>query len=445
VKSSGAVRKIGAISMGNLGEIYDFTVFGLSVPFLAKHFFPGGQPLTAILSTFAVYAVAFGARPFGGILFGYLMDRIGRVRVLVITIWLMAAGTAAIGVLPTYDTIGVAAPILLIAARFAQGLAMGGEFTGSMIYIMESAPRERRGQWVGIAFTFATLPLAIATAILLGFQSMIGEGDYLAWGWRVPFLLGGLIGVVGFVMRSGLNDPAEYELARKSAAFQDKYRGLTRSARKSMLYVAMLMPIQAVAAYLLLGFMYTFLVRHAGLDSKTALLANGAGILTYSLLGAVAGTLSDRFGRKTLLSAGALWIALIAYPSIWLAANGSLLGVVLGQVALGFGIGLYGAPCTVTSTELFPTQSRATAHALAYQITVAVLGGTTPLICAWLISALNTPLAPGWYVTGFAVVNLLLIQFLPETKDVVLSVSISDDADEPALKRIPKRPTTGTL
>ena len=445
MKSSGAVGKIGAISMGNLGEIYDFTVFGLSVPFLAKHFFPAGQPLAAILSTFAVYAVAFGSRPIGGVLFGYLMDRIGRVRVLVITIWLMAAGTAAIGLLPTYGVIGIAAPILLVVARFAQGLAMGGEFTGSMIYIMESAPQGQRGRWVGIAFTFATLPLAIATAILLGFQSVIGKSDYLEWGWRIPFLLGGLIGVVGFAMRRGLDDPDEYKLARKSAAFEDKFRGLTRSARKSMLYVVMLMPIQAVAAYLLLGFMYTFLVRQAGLDSKTALLANGAGILTYSLLGAVAGTLSDRFGRKTLLSAGALWIALVAYPSIWLAANGPLLGVAIGQVALGFGIGLYGATCTVTSTELFPTQSRATAHALAYQITVAVLGGTTPLICAWLINALNAPLAPGWYVTGFAVVNLLLIQFLPETKDVVLSRSIGNDVNEPALQAIAERRTTGTL
>ncbi|NUX99510.1 MFS transporter [Paraburkholderia youngii] len=445
VKFSEAVRKIGAISIGNLGEIYDFTVFGLSVPFLAKHFFPVGQPLAAILSTFAVYPVAFGARPFGGVLFGYLMDRVGRVRVLVITIWLMAAGTASIGLLPTYDTIGIAAPILLVAARFAQGLAMGGEFTGSMIYIVESAPQGRRGQWVGIAFTFATLPLAIATAILLGFQSLIGKADYLEWGWRIPFLFGGLIGIFGFVMRKGLDDPAEYELARKSAVFEDKYRGLTRSARKSMLYVAMLMPIQAVAAYLLLGFMYTFLMRQVGLDSKTALLANGAGILTYSLLGAAAGTLSDRFGRKRLLTAGALWIALVAYPSVWLAANGSLPWVVLGQIAIGIGIGLYGATCTVTSTELFPTQSRATAHALAYQITVAILGGTTPLMCAWLISALNTPLAPGWYVTGFAVVNLLLIQFLPETKDVLLSRSVCDDGHESGLHGIPERRTPGTL
>ncbi|SAK98210.1 major facilitator transporter [Caballeronia calidae] len=432
MSSNSARRKIGAISIGNLGEIYDFTVFGFSVPFIAAHFFPSGSSTAAILSTFAVYAVAFVARPVGGIVFGYLMDRIGRVRVLSITIWLMALGTAAIGALPTYQQIGIAAPILLVLCRFAQGLAMGGEFTGSMIYIMESAPKGKRGSWVGIAFTFATLPLFLVTVILLGFQTITGREIYADWGWRIPFLIGGLIGIVGVQMRKNLEDPEEYKQAVRNAEFNDALRSVSRSARKSMLYVAMLMPVQAITAYLLLGFMYTFLVKQVGLDSKTALLANGAGIFVYSALGSVSGALSDRFGRKALLSAGSLWIALFAYLSIWLAANGSLFQVVLGQVALGIGIGLYGATCTVTSTELFPTHSRATSHAIAYQITVAILGGTTPLVCAWLVSALHSPLAPGWYVTGFAVLNFLLIQFLPETKDVDLHSSVEEPgAGEP--------------
>ncbi|SAK98285.1 general substrate transporter [Caballeronia calidae] len=426
MSSNGARRKIGAISIGNLGEIYDFTVFAFSIPLIAAHFFPSQDSSSALLSTFAVYAVAFLARPIGGIAFGYLIDKVGRVRVLAITIWLMAVATAAIGVLPTYQQIGIAAPTLLILCRFAQGLALGGEFTGGIIYIMESAPKGRRGRWVGIAFTFATLPLFFVTVVLLGFQTVIGKELYADWGWRVPFLIGGLIGIVGFQMRKKLEEPEEYLFAVRNAEFNSMLRSISRPARKSMLYVAMLMPVQAVTAYLLLGFMYTFLVKQVGMDSKTALLANGAGIFVYAILGAVSGTLSDRYGRKTLLSVGTLWIAMVAYPAIWLAAHGSQLQVVLGQVALGIGIGLYGATCTVTSTELFPTQSRAISHAIAYQITVAVLGGTTPLVCAWLVSVLKSPLAPGWYVTAFAVLNFFMVQFLPETKDVDLHTSVAD-------------------
>ncbi|MEM5316837.1 MFS transporter [Paraburkholderia sp. JHI869] len=424
--SNGARRKIGAISIGNLGEIYDFTVFAFSIPWIAMHFFPSGNSSAALLSTFAVYAVAFVARPVGGVTFGYLMDRIGRVKVLAVTIWLMAFGTAAIGVLPTYQQIGITAPVLLVLCRFAQGLALGGEFTGGIIYIMESAPKNKRGRWVGIAFTFATLPLFLVTVILLGFQTVISKEIYADWGWRIPFLLGGFIGVVGFQMRKNLEDPDEYKRAVRHAEFSSVLRSVSRPARKSMLQVAMLMPVQAVTAYLLLGFMYTFLVKHVGMDSRTALLANGAGIFAYAILGAVSGTLSDRFGRRALLSAGALWITAFGYLSVWLAAHGSLLEVVLGQVALGVGIGLYGATCTVTSTELFPTHSRAMSHAIAYQITVALLGGTTPLVCAWLVSALDSPLAPGWYVTAFAAINFLMVQFLPETKDVDLHTSVLD-------------------
>jgi MFS transporter, MHS family, proline/betaine transporter len=444
VSSTGARQKIGAISIGNLGEIYDFTVFGFSIPFIASHFFPAGNPVAALLSTFAIYAVAFVARPVGGVFFGYLMDKIGRVRVLVITIWLMAAGTACIGLLPTYQHVGLTAPILLVICRFAQGLAMGGEFTGSMIYIMESAPHGQRGRWVGIAFTFATMPLFLVTVILLGFQTMLGKDVYSEWGWRCPFLLGGLIGVIGFYMRRGLDDPEEYKLALKRAAFQNRFRGLTRPALKSMLYVAMLMPVQTVTAYLLLGYMYTFLVKQVGIDPKTALLANGIGIFVYSAFGSIAGILSDRFGRKPLLSIGALWIAAVAYLSIWLAANGSLLQIILGQVALGIGIGLLGTTVTVTSTELFSTQSRATAHAISYQITVAILGGSTPFVCAWLVNVLHTPLAPGWYVTAFAVINLIMIQFLPETKDVDLRTARHDSETERSSPTLIEKPNTSS-
>ncbi|MFD2884003.1 MFS transporter [Pseudomonas lini] len=157
-KTTSSRRSLAAGAIGNFGEIYDFAVFGFSIPILSVHFFPGSDRTAALLSTFAVYAVAFVARPLGGLMFGYLADRLGRIRVMAMTVWLMALGTAIIGLLPTYATIGIAAPLLLLLCRIAQGLALGGETTGSTSYIVESAPENRRGYWLGFTLIFLTCP-----------------------------------------------------------------------------------------------------------------------------------------------------------------------------------------------------------------------------------------------------------------------------------------------
>jgi MHS family proline/betaine transporter-like MFS transporter len=421
---------LSAASIGNFGEIYDFAVFGFSVPFIASHFFPGSDPVAAILKTFAVYAVAFVARPVGGLVFGYLLDKMGRVKVLAITIWLMAAGTALIGLIPVYETIGIAAPILLVACRLAQGFAMGGETTGSTSFILESAPNRGRGRWVGIIWFFAHIPNAFVALMLLGMQLAFGMEDYLNWAWRVPFLLGGLIGIIGWWLRRNLDDPEEYTRATSKAKFRNPLRAVTRSGWKSMMYLAMIQPLQTVGSYLLLGFMYTFLVKQAGLDSTAALVSNAAAIVVLAAVIPIGGALSDRFGRKRILSVGALWIAAVAYLSVSLAAKGTLMDAIIGQTLIAIGIGLYGGACFVAAAEFFPTHFRATGHALAYQVTVAVLGGTTPLISAWLVSALDSPLAPGWYVTFMAIVCLILVQFVPETRDVDLSISVEGHVPE---------------
>lgn len=432
---SSAKRTLSAASIGNFGEIYDFAVFGFSVPFIATHFFPGTSPATAILKTFAVYAVAFVARPLGGLVFGYLLDRVGRVKVLATTIWLMAAGTAMIGLLPTYDAIGIAAPIILVLCRLAQGFAMGGETTGSTSFILESAPVKGRGRWVGIIWFFAHLPNALVALMLLAMQVFIGKEAYLDWAWRVPFVIGGLIGIAGWWLRSSLDDPEEYKLATRGKPSTSPLRAMTRSGWKSMMYVAMIQPVQTVGSYLLLGFMYTFLVRETALDSMPALLSNAGAIVVLAVFIPVGGALSDRFGRKPILSAGALFIALVAYLSIRLAANGTFFDAVVGQMLVAIGVGIYSGACFVTAAEFFPTHFRATGHAISYQVIVAAMGGTTPLISTWLVRTLGSPLAPGWYVTAVAVACLILIQFVPETKDVDLSRSV--DEQDKRVERVP--------
>ncbi|CAD6516229.1 MFS transporter [Paraburkholderia metrosideri] len=424
-----SIRTLSAGSIGNFGEIYDFAVFGFSVPILSIHFFPGTDCTAALLSTFAVYAVAFFARPLGGLMFGVMADKVGRVRVMAMTVWLMALGTAVIGLLPTYGTVGIGAPILLVLCRIAQGLALGGETTGTTSFILESAPDDRRGGWIGLTLIFSHLPNALVAVLLIGLQLAAGATAYADWVWRVPFLAGGLIGVVGFWLRRNLDEPDEFKQATRKTGSKNPLRTAIRAGGlKGMLNVAMIQPIQTVGSYLLLGFMYTFLVRVAKLDPTSALFTNAAAIVVLSFMIPLGGVLSDRFGRKRILSIGAAWLAFAAYPGVYLAATGTITGALLGQLLLVLGVGLYGGACFVAAPEFFPTAFRATGHAISYQVTVAIFGGTTPLIGTLLVQAFGSPLAPAYYVALVAVACLVSIQFVPETRGVRLRTSASSAA-----------------
>lgn len=434
MSSTEGKRRLGAGAIGNFGEIYDFAVFGFSVPILSQHFFPKSDPTAALLSTFAVYAVAFFARPIGGLVFGYLADRIGRVKVLAITIWLMAAGTAVIGLLPTYASIGVLAPALLVLCRLAQGFALGGETTGSTSYILESAPDDSRGWWVGIIWFFAHIPNALVALMLAGLQFVAGEELYGDWLWRVPFILGGLIGVIGFWLRRSLDDPEEYKAAMRERKDTNSFRSMARAGGyKPILYVLMVQPVQTVGSYLLLGFMYAFLVKEAHLHPTDALMTNAAAILALSAIIPVAGRLSDRIGRKKVFTLGAVWILVAAYPAVMLASTGNLTNAFIGQLLLAVGIGIYNGAAFPAAAEFFPTSYRATGHAIAYQLAVAIFGGTTPLIATWLVSSTGSPLAPGLYVTAIAFIGLVLVQFVPETKGVKLRTASASDEEAAVL------------
>jgi MHS family proline/betaine transporter-like MFS transporter len=429
VAKQSSIRTLAAGSIGNFGEIYDFAVFGYSVPILSTHFFPGTDRTAALLSTFAVYAVAFFARPLGGLVFGVMADKVGRVKVMAMTVWLMALGTAVIGLLPTYATIGIGAPVLLVLCRIAQGLALGGETTGTTSFILESAPVDRRGGWIGLTLIFSHLPNALVAVILIGLQLAAGATTYADWVWRVPFLAGGLIGIVGFWLRRNLDESDEFKQATRKTGSKNPLRTAIRAGGlKGMLNVAMIQPIQTVGSYLLLGFMYTFLVRVAKLDPTSALFTNGAAIVVLSFMIPLGGVLSDRFGRKRILSIGAAWLAFAAYPGVYLAATGTITGALLGQLLLVIGVGLYGGACFVAAPEFFPTAFRATGHAISYQVTVAIFGGTTPLIATILVQSFGSPLAPAYYVALIAVACLVLIQFVPETRGVNLRTSTSSTA-----------------
>jgi MFS transporter, MHS family, proline/betaine transporter len=428
-----AHRVLAATCIGNFGEIYDFAVVGFSIPVLARHFFPANDPTAALLSTFAAYAVAFFARPLGGLLFGILADKIGRIRILSTTVILMSLGTALVGILPTYATIGIAAPIAFVICRIVQGLAMGGETTSSTSFILEWSPDDRRGWYQGLNWFFSFCPNAFTALFVLAIQYTTGHERYTEWGWRIPFLMGGLVGIVGFWLRRRLDDPDEYKQAARESK-ENPLRAAATTGLRSMLHVIYIEIVLSIGAYLLLGFMYTFLVRQAKLDPMFALVSNATAIMILSACLALAGALSDRYGRKPIMTIGAAWVAVAAYPALYLAASGSFVGALAGQTLLAIGVGVYSGAAFITMPELFPTTFRATGLSISYQLAVAVFGGTTPLIATWLVSVSGSALAPGFYAAAAGLIGLILVQRVPETRWTRLRTSVEECSKQGAAK-----------
>ncbi|WP_181779313.1 MFS transporter [Pseudonocardia pini] len=413
--------------VGTFVEWYDFLVYGLSAPVLAALFFPQSSPTAALLGTFGVYAVSFLVRPLGGLFFGSLGDRTGRIRVLAVTVLLMGAATMLIGVLPTYASIGIAAPALLLLCRIAQGFSAGGETSGGLSYILESAPADRRARWIGLAVAMSWLPAVVASLLILGLRAGMGTEAFLAWGWRVPFLLGGVFAIVGLWLRSRLDDPEEYVESAREEKPANPIREVLRSDLRPIVLVALLVAVQAVGAYLLLSYLYTYLTTVVQLGATAALLTNAGAVVVMALLMVPFGRLADTRGRKPLMIAGALWLLVGSWPALLLVGNGGALGAFLGQVVLAVGVALFAAGGFVTMVELFSTSVRVTGHAIGYNVGYAVFGGTTPLVAAALVAATGSAIAPAFYLMAIAAVGLLVVLRTAETRGTRLRTASTSE------------------
>ncbi|WKN61054.1 MFS transporter (plasmid) [Rhodococcus opacus] len=434
MSSVAARRRLLGGAIGTFVEWYDFLIYGLSVPVLALHFFSNSNPTAALLGTFAIYAVAFLARPLGGVVFGKLGDRLGRINILGITVLLMGGATLAMGLLPTYETIGLAAPALLLLCRLVQGFAVGGETSGGMSYVVESAPPGRRGRWVGYVGAAAFLPAAVSAVMILGITAAVGQQAYVDWAWRIPFILGALLAVVGFVLRRALDDPAEYTETLSEAPTVSPDGLSARNNLKAIITVVLLVAIMGVGGYMIASYLYSYLVKVVGLDSTSALLSNAVAMIAVTVMIPLWGAVSDRIGRKPLMFGGTVALVLFAYPAFELASSGTVVGAFAGQFLLVLGIAPVQAGCWVTMVELFPTKVRFSGHALSYNLGFAIFGGTAPLVATALVSSTGSPLAPAFYLMAVAVFALVVIFFTPETKDVKLRESAfkRDPIDAPA-------------
>lgn len=403
-------RAVIAAVIGNVLEWYDFAVYAYLAGTIARRFFPSSDETSALLSAFAAFGVGFVVRPLGGILIGRLGDVKGRKTALILTIVLMAAGTVGIGLIPDYHAIGVLAPLLLVVCRLLQGFSAGGEWGGSTAFIVEWAPAQRRGFVGSFQQSSVAGGLLVGSAIAALCSTLLTVEQMDAWGWRVPFLLGGLLLPVGLYMRRNVEETPAFRAARSQAPAASAAGWML--AAKAFGFTI----LWTVSYYIVLSYLPTFTQKYAGLSRSAALWSNTVGLLVLVLAVPVMGHVSDRIGRKPLLLACCAGFALLSYPAFVLMAGASAFATVL-LVQIGFAllISAFSGPGPAAIAEIFPTASRSTWMSAGYSLAVAIFGGFAPYIATWLIATSGSPLSPTWYLIAAAVVSTLVIARLPET------------------------------
>jgi MFS transporter, MHS family, proline/betaine transporter len=409
VQSSGRTALAGLI--GNVLEWFDFAVYGYFASDIGRQFFPQSSTSAQTLLAFAVFAIGFGARPIGSLVLGRVGDRLGRRTLMVLSIGLMGGSTLLLGLLPTYDTIGVAAPLLLVTLRLIQGFSLGGEFTGSMVYTTELSPASSRGLVSSSAAAGVTLGFIFGSASAWLVQSLLGPEQVAAWGWRIPFIGSAVFFFIGWLLRRGLHETRE---GLQAAA---KRPPLVPSLIADWLPMVQTFGIAAMtnAAYYLA---FTYAVERRSSGSSTGsifLLANTASLFVVLFSKPLGGWLSDRTGRRKLMLILTTVTMILVYPALWLMVNGTPVQFVLGQVVLavplGMALGLQGAMVV----EIFPLRTRVTSMSFAYSVTLALTGGTAPLVSTWLVERFAQPLAPAWYIMAYGAIGLALLAGMKET------------------------------
>jgi MHS family proline/betaine transporter-like MFS transporter len=410
-------RTVVAGAVGNVLEWYDFGLFGFLAPVLSRLFLPAEDRLASLLATYGIFAAGFLVRPLGGVLFGHIGDRLGRKRALELSVLLMAIATTLLGLLPTYAHVGPTASVLLTVLRLLQGLSVGGEYIGSMSFLAEHAPPGRRaflGSWSSFSVVLGSL-LGSGVAALL--TSVLSEAELTTWGWRLPFLAGLAIGVVGLWLRLGVEESPSFLKTRDAGDLAaNPLAAALRQDLGAILMTFGLTGLSSVGFYLPFIWLPTWLaqINRPALPEREALTANTVALLALLVLTPLTAWVSDHVGRKPMFLTSAAGFALLSYPLFLLMADGTFAAALVGGLGFAACSGLFSGCMAATFVELFPTRTRYTGVAVGYNVGQALLGGTAPFVATGLIKLSGDVKAPAVYLAGCAVVVGVASLFIKE-------------------------------
>lgn len=425
-------KAIGASAIGNATEWFDYGIYAYGVSYISAAIFPG-DAANATLLALMTFAVSFLVRPLGGFFWGPLGDRVGRKRVLAMTIVLMAGATFCVGLLPTYAAIGMWAPFLLVLLRMIQGFSTGGEYGGAATFMAEYAPSRRRG-FLGSFLEFGVLGgFSLGALLMLGCSLVLGDEQMQAWGWRLPFLVAAPLGLIGLYLRSRLEDtPVFRELEARGeteAETSTQFRDLLGRYWRPILQLGGLVVALNVVNYTLLTYMPTYLETKIGLSSDQSLIVPVIGMLSMMVFVPFAGLLSDRVGRKPLW-----WFSLVglfvAGVPMFLLMGTNVWGAVIGFAVLGLLYVPQLATISATFPAMFPTQVRYAGFAIAYNVSTSLFGGTAPAVNDWVTGETGDLLFPAYYMMGACVIGAIALIKVPETARCPIGGTVTPGTEE---------------
>ncbi|NVH72190.1 MFS transporter [Paraburkholderia sp. JPY432] len=411
-------RAIAASALGNATEWFDYGIYAYGLSYISAALFPGSTS-QATLFALATFAISFLVRPLGGLFWGPLGDRLGRKHVLALTIILMSVATLLVGLVPTYASIGWWAPTILVVLRMIQGFSTGGEYGGAATFMAEYAPDKKRG-FCGSFLEFATLSgFSLGAFLMLGCSVALGNTAMHAWGWRLPFLIAAPLGLIGFYLRSKLEDtPVFREL--EETMHKEQHSCVTLKALLSdywrpLIQLGGLVVALNVVNYVLLAYMPTFMQKQLGMSDNMSLLVPLIGMLAMMVFLPFAGTFSDRVGRKNVWWFSLVGLFVAAIP-MFLLMKLSVTGAFIGFAVLGLLYVPQLASISAMFPAMFPTQVRYAGMAIAYNVSTSIFGGTAPMANEWLVAHTGNALVPAYYMMAACVVGAIALVFVPETR-----------------------------
>lgn len=410
-----AKKSVFATGIGNAMEWFDFALYSYLAVIISKNFFsPVQNDELKLIFTFATFAIAFLLRPVGGIVFGKIGDKLGRKVVLTFTIVMMAISTLIIGLLPTYDQIGIWAPILLLLARILQGFSVGGEYAGAMVYIAESSPDNKRIR-LGSGLEIGTLSGYIVASILVTILFWaLPDAQMESWGWRIPFFLSAPIGLIGLYLRTHLEETPIFE---NDVADQDEQLSvieIIKQYKKDILICVVFVAFFNITNYILLGYMPSYLDETIGISDKISTPITALVLLIMVPFAMTFGRLGDKIGNKKVISTGLILAILVSVASFQLLNLGGLGFLFIGLLMLGIVLSVYEGTMPGSLPTLFHTDIRYRTLSWTFNISVSLFGGTTPLVASWLVHATGNNLAPAFYLLAVSVIGLVVVVFLFE-------------------------------